>query len=221
MAFVSRPPGRVPGHQRPRAVTSAPVMDDETLLAEVRAGNPAVADAFCLRVLPTVDRTVRRLVGRDDNEREDLIQIATVELVKAIGRFRGESSLDTWVTSVTAHVVFKNIRRRPLDRHLSLDLLQDDFLRSTRPTGEGELAVREVLSRVLKHLDAIGAKLSWTFVLHDVLGHALVEVAQIMGVSEAAAQSRLVRGRRRLHKRIADDPELANLFVDLERIRGR
>jgi RNA polymerase sigma-70 factor (ECF subfamily) len=196
-------------------------MDDETLLAEVRAGNPAVADAFCLRVLPTVDRTVRRLVGRDDSEREDLIQIATVELVKAIGRFRGESSLDTWVTSVTAHVVYKNIRRRPLERHLSLDVLEGDVLPSARQTGEGAFAVREVLSRVLKHLDAIGAKLSWTFVLHDVLGHGLAEVAQIMGVSEAAAQSRLVRGRHRLHKRIADDPELANLFVDLERIRGR
>ena len=73
----------------------------------------------------------------------------------------------------------------------------------------------------MKHLDALGAKLSWSFVLHDVLGHDVAEVAQIMGVSEAAAQSRLIRGRRRLHKRIADDPELANLFVDLEGIRGR
>jgi RNA polymerase sigma-70 factor (ECF subfamily) len=193
-------------------------VDDATLVAEVKAGNPAVANAFCQRILPVVDRTVRRLLGRDDSEREDLAQIASIELVKSISRFRGESSLDTWASAVTAHVVYKQIRRRPLERHVSLDLVQDELLHSWRPTGEGVLAAREALSRILRHLDAVGGKLAWTFILHDVLGYSLTEVAAIVDVSEAAAQSRLVRGRARLHERIEDDPELAELFVDLERI---
>lgn len=193
-------------------------MDDATLIAEVKAGNPAVANLFCQRVLPIVDRTVRRLLGRDDSEREDLSQIAVIELVKAIGRFRQESSLDTWVSAVTAHVVYKQIRRRPLERHVSLDLVQEEILQSWQPSGEGVFAAREALSRVLRHLDAVGEKLAWTFILHDVLGHSLTEVAAITGASESAAQSRLVRGRARLHKRIEDDPELAGMFVDLERI---
>ena len=205
----------------PRSPSGPAMMDDDTLISEIRAGNPAVADAFCIRVLPAVERTVRRLLGRDDGEREDLTQIAIIELVRAIGGFRGESSLDTWVSAVTAHVVYKQIRRRPLERHLSLDLVDEEMLRSRRPSGEGTLAVREILSRIVQHLDAIGEKLAWSFVLHDVLGHAVGEVAQITGVSEAAAQSRLVRGRRRLHERIAGDPELADLFVELEGLRDR
>jgi RNA polymerase sigma-70 factor (ECF subfamily) len=187
-------------------------MDDVSLITEVRAGNRAVANQFCMRVLPTVDRTVRRLLGRNDDEREDLTQMAIVELVRSIGSFRQESSLDTWVAAVTAHVVYKHIRRRPLDPHLSLDALPEKILKSFSPGSEDTVAVREILSRILRHLGAIGEKLAWSFVLHDVLGHPLDEVATIMGVTEAAAQSRLVRGRRRLHQRIAEDTELAGLF---------
>ncbi len=195
-------------------------MDDASLIEEVRGGNRAVANLFCMRVLPTVDRTVRRLLGRDDSEREDLTQTAIIELVRSIGKFREESSLDTWVSAVTAHVVYKHIRRRPLDPHLSLDAVPENVLKSVSPGGERTVAVREILTRILRHLGAIGEKIAWSFLLHDVLGHSLDEVAKIMGVTEAAAQSRLVRGRRRLHQRIAEDTELADLFIDLERTRA-
>ena len=190
-------------------------MDDTSLVAAIRAGDPVVAETFCRRVLPTVERTVRRLLGRDDGEREDLVQIAIIEIVRSIGRYRGASSLDTWVTSVTAHLVYKQIRRRSIERLVSLDGVQEEALPWSRSDGERSLATREILARIVKHLDAVGDKLAWTFVLHDVLGYDLGEVAEMMNASEAAAQSRLVRGRRRLHERIARDPELADLFVEL------
>jgi DNA-directed RNA polymerase specialized sigma24 family protein len=155
---------------------------------------------------------VRRLVGPDDGEGQDMSQMAVIELVRTIGGFRGECELDTWVSAVTAHVVFRYLRRRPGKRLVSLNLVPEQLLSASGPHAEGNLASRQVLARVLGHLDAIGEKLSWGFVLHDVLGHNLRDAARIMGVSESAAQSRLVRGRGRLHQRIAEDPELVDLF---------
>jgi len=185
--------------------------DDDALIADVVAGKPERAAAFCQRVWRTVDRTVRRLLGNDDSEYDDLVQLSIVELIRSVGSFRGEGSLDAWVSAVTAHVVYRFIRRRSIDRYVPIESVQPDALHSSRPVGEESVAQRESLARIVGHLDELGEKLAWTFVLHDVLGYRLRDVARIMGGSEAAAQSRLVRGRRRLHELIADDPILGEL----------
>ena len=73
-----------------------------------------------------------------------------------------------------------------------------------------------MVERVLHHLEAMVHDRAWTFLLHDVHGYSLDEVAGITGVTVAAAQSRLVRGRRELQERIAEDPDLAGGFDTLE-----
>jgi len=197
---------------------AAPALDDSELLAALRAGETAAAAAFHDRVRVQVDRTIRRLLGRADFESEDIAQQAMIELVTTIDRYRGDCSLDSWTSTITAHAVYKHIRRRKTERRI-FGALEGDPPAETHShsrTGHDAL-VRSVLSRVLGHLNAIDESKAWTFVLHDVCGYDLREIAQITGASVAAAQSRLVRGRREVHERIASDPELANL---LESVAG-
>lgn len=200
------------GKSAPSGAEAAPSHeDDAALIADTVAGRPERAGAFCQRVWRTVDRTVRRLLGHDDSEYDDLVQLAIVELIRSVRSFRGDGSLDGWVSAVTAHVVYRFIRRRSINRYVPIESVQPDALHSPDPTGEDSVAQRQSLARIVGHLDEIGEKMAWTFVLHDVLGYRLRDVARIMGGSEAAAQSRLVRGRRRLHELIAADPILLEL----------
>ncbi len=211
LRLVSSRPSTVPP---PRA--AVPTMDDSELLAAMRTGDTGAATAFHDRVRPQVDRTVHRLLGRNDVDREDVAQLAMIELVYTIDRYRGECSLDSWISTITAHVVYKHIRRRQTERRLFGGLDVADMMPSpTSHTGH-EAMVRNVMSRVLAHLDEIDPNKAWTFVLHDVCGYDLQEIATITSVSVSAAQTRLVRGRRELHARIAADPELSDMLPRME-----
>ena len=64
-------------------------------------------------------------------------------------------------------------------------------------------------------MEALEPQKAFTFLLHDVLGFDLQEIAAITGVTVAAAQKRLVRGRRDVHNELARDAELAGLVEDL------
>jgi RNA polymerase sigma-70 factor, ECF subfamily len=204
----SSPPG--PPSRRPAA------LDDAELLAAVRAHDTDAATAFHDRVRPQVDRAILRLLGRRDVDHEDLVQLSLIELIYSIDRFRGDCSLDSWTSTVTAHVVYKHLRRRGAERRI-FAVPPSHELAASGPGPSTDVMLRNLVARVRMHLDRIAPAKAWAFLLHDVCGYDLREAARIMDVSVAAAQQRLVRGRRELHELIEGDPELANWRAGVER----
>jgi RNA polymerase sigma-70 factor (ECF subfamily) len=186
-------------------------LEDQALVAAVQSGDPKIAFQFCARLSPQVNRTVRRLLGRIDSDHDDIVQISLIEIVQTIGRYRGDCSLDRWAQTVTAHAVFKHIRRRKLERQIFTSVLSDQAQPGPFSLDQQAIA-RGLLARVAGHLDELNESRAWAFLLHDGLGFDLGEIAEMTGTSVAAAQSRLSRGRRELHERIARDPELADLL---------
>ncbi len=194
-----------------KSTAHVPSLDDTQLLDALRAGDATAAAALHDRVQPVVDRTVARLLGRRDVDHEDLSQVALIEIVYGIDLFRGECSLDSWCSAISAHVVYKHIRRRQVERRIFEMGDGLDEAPSSRSDGR-DLAIRSIMRRVHAHLGTIDGNKAWTYLLHDVFGYDLREVAKITGVTMAAAQTRLTRGRRELHERISADPELAPML---------
>jgi RNA polymerase sigma-70 factor (ECF subfamily) len=69
---------------------------------------------------------------------------------------------------------------------------------------ERQVGSRRELDKMREHLARMDQGRALAVLLHDALGHDLAEVAVLSGCSVAAAQSRLVRGRRELVERMAD-----------------
>jgi RNA polymerase sigma-70 factor (ECF subfamily) len=192
-----------------------PRFDDTQLLAAVRAGDARAANALYLRGRPIVERAIRKLLGRSDQDHKDIFQQVMVELVRSIDAYRGDCPFDAWIRMLAARVVFKAVRHRRVERRVLDDTWPPpDFVGSDQPAHRAML--RSTIDRVRRHIDDIDHDRGWAFLLHDVHGYDVREMAAIMGTSVAAAQSRLVRGRKELHERLAADPELAGELVRWE-----
>jgi len=201
--------GLEPGTRESEGVGAGDV-EDQALLDAVRAGRPGIATAVHDRLQPVVARTVGRLLGRRDSDFADLCQQALIEIVLHVDRFRGEGSLDGWASVTTAHVVWKHLRRRRLERRLFEELVPEVAVSGHSPVRE--LQWRQTADLLKGHLRGMNTDRASAFVLHDVWGYDLREMAEILGVTVAAAQTRLSRGRRELEGKIAKDPHLASVF---------
>lgn len=185
---------------------------DVDIVAAFRLRERGSAEALHDRVRPAVDRTILRLLRTRDADFDDLVQCSLIELVGSLGRWI-DGSLEAWATTITARVVYKYLRRRKLERRIFERDFEPGLVRGCSDPRK-EALFRSALRRIRAHLADLDEKKAWAFLLHDVFGHDVREVAAVMDASISASQQRLARGRRELHARLAADPELANVILE-------
>jgi RNA polymerase sigma-70 factor (ECF subfamily) len=175
------------------------------LIEAVQRGDDRVANEIYNRLIGVVDRTLYRVLGRRERDHRDLIQ-ATFEqvvLTVATGRFARACSLETWAAAIATKIGLKSLRSRRREEQVIEPAADPDAQRiSGFMDAERELDARAQLAEVRRHLAAMSPGQATTLFLHDGLGHNLSEIAVMTGASVAAAQSRLVRGRRELARRL-------------------
>jgi RNA polymerase sigma-70 factor (ECF subfamily) len=191
----------LPGGSQPREHEPT----DAELIDAFERGDGMACERLYDRLIGVVEGTLWRVLGRRDEHHDDLVQTAFEQIVMTLSRrrFARACSLSSWASSVTTHVAFNAIRSRTRERKV-LDRSHGDDLAafSQDEDLEREVGAREDLGRVRVYLSEMDWGRAATLFLHDVLGHELAEIAVLTGVSVAAAQSRLVRGRRELQERL-------------------
>jgi RNA polymerase sigma-70 factor (ECF subfamily) len=155
-----------------------------------------------------VSALVLRMLG-NRAEAEDLTQEVFVQVFKAIGAFRGESKLSTWIYRIAVNLC-KNRSKYLRVRHTS----EQDELEAVAervPLGDGrsanvakierpdEAMAGKQVERIVQ--DAI-AKIDPTFreclILRDVEELSYEEIEQITGLAAGTVKSRIFRARAQL-----------------------
>lgn len=205
-----------------RSALTAPISDEEIVLGLTR-GEPRAAEQLYDRVHLHVQASLRRILRSTGPDYEDLVQASFERILRTLTErsLKSPYNLPGWASAVATHVALDALRRRVREQRLFARLAlgpasggaEPDYARapgqaiqqgpSTDP--ERALSARADLQRLQRILGAMNQKHADVLVLHDVLGHELSAIADITGLTVAAAQSRLVRGRKELLRRAQKD----------------
>jgi RNA polymerase sigma-70 factor (ECF subfamily) len=153
-----------------------------------------------------------RVLNADTSRAKDVTQQVFEEVCRGLARYRGESSLKTWLLAIAHHQCLKEMamceRRRSILRQHQDDVVA--HLHVDPPLlAESAMLSQEWLARLTWALDQLNPEDRSILIMRFGVGvpHELsaAEIAQILGISRAAAYRRLQEALEHLRRMMPDD----------------
>ena len=190
----------------PAAVPASPepLLDGE-LAQRVAGGDMRAFEALMRRHNRTLFRTSRAIL-RDDADAEEALQDGYLRAFRAIGTFRGESRLSTWLVRIVANEALMRLRKRRRGAEV-VPLHGADMPAEDRP----DFAAQRAQTRRLleQKIDALPEAYRVIFILRALEEFSVEETAGALGIPEATVRTRFFRARRVLRDALSTEIDLA------------
>jgi RNA polymerase sigma-70 factor (ECF subfamily) len=177
-----------------RGADTAAALSDEALLAATATGDLGALDALFERFHAPVYRFLGRLAAADDAARDDLVQATFLEARRGARRFRGGSSVKTWILGIAANLARHHLRGERRRREKHARYAEGLYIVSERP--DERLERRELLREIEEALARLPHDLRVAFVMCDLEDVPGVEAARVVGVPQGTLWRRLHVARK-------------------------
>jgi RNA polymerase sigma-70 factor (ECF subfamily) len=193
-----------------RVVSWPDVGDREaTLIQRCAAGDEAASAELVAEHQRTVMQLAANLLG-DREEALDLSQEVFLRVFRTIHRFRGQSTLRTWIYRIVVNQArnrHRFWRRRHRADQVSLDqhiATHGDVFSGFEPTPDRVFAQQELARRLREALDRLPFDQRTAIVLREVDGLSYDEIAYSLDLAVGTVKSRLTRARQALRAELRD-----------------
>ena len=175
--------------------------DDAPLANRILAGDPAAAAEFVDRHYARIYAFLRRLSG-GEADAADLTQVTFGRAWTALARFRGDSSLNSWLHGIAYHVWQDWLRR---DHHETTvpDAWWEDCADTGTPPDE-RAALADLRGALYAAVDRLPAELRTTVHLHHYQGLSLEETATALDIATSTVKYRLRNALQQLQGALAE-----------------
>lgn len=189
-------------------------MYPDALIEACRRGERAALERVFRRESPFLERVLYRVVG-PSSDLEDLLQQTLEHAIRAFPAFRGEASVRTWLTRIAVRTALHHLRHPAQKRRAALEVIEGGLsdVANSRPAHEAD--ARRRLRVLYEHLARLDPKHHTAFVLFQVEGRSMEEVAALMDSGVSTTKSRVMWARRKLFARLAKDPRAREWFAEL------
>jgi RNA polymerase sigma-70 factor, ECF subfamily len=203
-------PVEMPNHERRIAScrpAAVPVRSREaSRLARLRAGDTDACDAMVREYSGRMLAIARRML-RSEEDAADAVQDAFISALAAIHRFRGGSSIYTWLHRIVVNVCLMRLRSRGRRNEISLDALLpsfDESGRCSRPVTQCNASApvpmerAEIREAVRNCIDQLPEDYRAILLLRDIEELDTDQTAEFLGLSRTNVKTRLHRARQAL-----------------------
>jgi RNA polymerase sigma-70 factor (ECF subfamily) len=188
---------------------------DSQLVTKFNAGEESAFVEIMKRHEARIFASAMALV-RNRADAEEIAQDTFVRAHRALPRFRGDSSVATWLHRIAVNLArnryWYHFRRR---KHatLSLDAAVgedgdgsfSDLLSTSAPDPSQETSRMEFVSAVETSLEKLEAGHRKILTMRSVLDQSYEEIACALGINVGTVKSRIARARERLRSQLAEE----------------
>jgi RNA polymerase sigma-70 factor, ECF subfamily len=177
---------------------------DSELIERIRAGKTALYETLMRRYNQRLYR-IARVILRNPEEAEDVVQEAYVRAYTHLDQFAGAAKFSTWLTKIAIHEALARLhkRRRMGEADSTKDTEKSggmESLKSTIHNPEEQIFEKQVLELLEAAVEALPDNLRSVFVMREIEEMSTAETAECLGLSEAAVKIRLHRARKVLRQ---------------------
>jgi RNA polymerase sigma-70 factor, ECF subfamily len=181
------------------------------LVAAARSGDQHAFLELCRRYKPSLKRRIRGIV-RHYEDAEDVLQETLMSAFRHLAGFRGKCSFRTWIMTIATNHSLMLLRKRRNHRESGFELVTAEGkeveslqISDPMPNPEQAYAKRQASQTVWQAVRTLppGFRLLVERYHQDEV--KLVDAANAMGITAAAAKSRLLRARIALRRHLNND----------------
>lgn len=183
-------------------------MTDEELVEKVKKGDADVYEKIIQKYQSKVFGLIYNMT-KNQNEIEDLAQEVFIKIYKNLGKFKGESSLYTWIYKITVNLCLDEMKKRKNVIYLDEKIEVDDGevnreLPSEDKSQEKLYEEKELQEKLHNCINKLPEKQRVMIVLRDIKGFSYEEISKITDVKLGTVKSQINRARLKL-KELLDE----------------
>jgi RNA polymerase sigma-70 factor (ECF subfamily) len=170
------------------------------IIAQIKRGNQHAFTELVQRYQSQVASLAYRMVG-DYDEAADITQDVFVKMSRNLWRYDQKKKFYTWLYRITVNASIDYMRKHKRHRHDQLDNVQENLI-SIDHTPENDYQRQQLNRHIRQATKTLNEKQRSAFLLRDVEGCKIDDVADIMDMPEATVRWYLHRARSRIRKEL-------------------
>jgi len=197
------------------AVTLSAKTTDSDLALRAAQGDGSAFECIMRRHNRLLFRTARSIL-KSDAETEDAVQEAYLRAWGAIGSFRSDAKLSTWLVRIVINEALGRLRRRgaqilPLDAAMDLaDAQTEDLMEDNPDQRPDRAAMRSEVRRLIEaSIDSLPDSFRTVFILRAVEELSVEEISAALDLPESTVRTRYFRARGLLREGLARNIDLS------------